>query len=56
MATEKSIPNSAVTVIKKNWKKILSSLDGKSITDNKKFCRTDKLFLSEKTPFNEKRH
>ena len=46
--------NYCASLLRRTKRKYYSSLDEKSVTDNKKFGRTVKPFLSDKTPFNPK--
>ena len=46
--------NFCVSLLRRTKRKYYSSLDEKSITDNKKFWRTVQPFLSDKTPLNAK--
>ena len=46
--------NYCVSLLRRTKRKHYCSIDEKSITDNKKFWKTVKPFLSDKTPFNAK--
>ena len=46
--------NYSVSLLRRTTRKYYSSLDKKDITDNQKFWRTIKSFLSEKSPPNAK--
>ena len=46
--------NYCVSLLRRTKRNYYSSLDAKSVTDNKTFWRTVKPFLSDKTPFNAK--
>ena len=57
MKTEKKYSkqrNYRVSLLRGTQRNYYSSLDAKSVTDNKKFWRTVKPFLSDKTPSNAK--
>ena len=46
--------NYCISLLRRTKRKYYSSLDEKNITDNKKFWKTVKPFLLDKTPFNAK--
>ena len=46
--------NYCVSLLRRTKRNYYSSLDAKSVTDNKTFWRTVKPFLSDKAPFNAK--
>ena len=50
---QESIPS--VSLLSKNKKTFYSNLNEKKITDTKTFWKTVKLFLSDKTPSDEKK-